>query len=109
MLKCDESLMQFYEVKVLFSIMIMRNIVKKKLANKVIKRIYNQYYDVVYKYSHKKLFKLCQMKAFQLVFKHFIKTGSLEAMLKQDKTMRNNLDSFKQRTEDILLKIRTSN
>ena len=45
-------------MKIFFSILVLRNIVKKRLANKVVRKLYNQYYDVVYKYSHKKLFKL---------------------------------------------------
>jgi hypothetical protein len=109
MLKCEDSLREFYEVKIFFSIMVLRNIVKKNLANKVVKRIYNQYYDVIYKYSHKKLYKLIELRAFQRVFKHFTETGSLEAMMKEDKTMRNNLDAFKQRTANILNKIGTLN
>lgn len=72
--------------------------------DKVVKKVYNIYYDVIYKYSHKKLFKIMEQPSFRAIFTHFVESGTLDALLENDKTMKINMDVYKARTNEILRK-----
>ena len=84
--------------------MAIRNVSKKMLSCKIVMKVYNVYYDVLYKYSHKKFYKLIDQQWFKIIFKEFAESGNLHTILASDKTLCANVDSYKGRLEEIIVR-----
>lgn len=93
--KCPKELVVFYEIKFLLMSMLLRNVIKKHLAIKMIKTQFTSYFDLIYKYTHRKMNRLVRLTSFQLLFKNFIDDRGLEAMLETDKTLASNADKYR--------------
>lgn len=100
--KCtDPKISPLYELRILLASMLLRNIAKKYVMIKMVKRQYSCYYDVVYKYSHKKMSKLLELRSFRMLFQHFTSSGGFEKMLEEDETLKANSDNYREKATEI--------